>query len=483
MESLGNYRGKSIGLWFGLSVLLITILFPSPFAEDVPITAWYTAGLAIMMAIWWITEAVPVAVTALLPLIVAPLLGLMGIKPVSSLYAHPLIFLFLGGFLLSLAMERSHLHRRIALLTMMLVGSKPRFQVGGLMLVTAFLSMWMSNTATAVMMLPIALSIIELLKQDQDVSVLSPAFLLGIAYSASIGGVATLIGTPPNALLAAYLSDTYQVEIGFMQWMTMALPLSCVMLLFTWFWLTRGIKPQDGAEASHQMIADHLDALGPMKTCERRVMFVFVMAALGWIFRVPLAKLTGLPISDTTVAMVAGLMLFLIPCGQAQREGRDREPLLTWPACKNLPWGVLLLFGGGLALAGLMKNSGLATLIGESLGQASVTQLFWVVGLITLAIVFLTEITSNTATTAGFLPLLGPIAVSLGYSPQSFVIPAALAASCAFMMPVATPPNAIVFASGELTIRQMAAKGFVLNLVATVVITCVAVWLLPIVIG
>lgn len=483
MESLGNYRGKSVGLWLGVLVMLLTILLPSPFGQDVPVTAWYTAGLATMMAIWWITEAVPVAVTALLPLIFAPLLGLSGIKQISSLYAHPLIFLFLGGFLLSLAMERSHLHRRIALLTMKCVGTRPKFQIGGLMLVTAFLSMWMSNTATAVMMLPIALSILELLRQDQDVSVLSPAFLLAIAYSASIGGVATLIGTPPNALLAAYLWDTYHIEIGFMQWMSFALPLSCIMLIFTWFWLTRGIKPQDGAEASHQMLAEQLEALGPMKTCERRVMGVFILAAMGWIFRVPLAKLTGLAISDTTVAMVAGLLLFLIPCGQAKREGRASEPLLTWPDCKRLPWGVLLLFGGGLALAGLMRSSGLATLIGESLGQASVTQLFWVVGLITLSVVFLTEITSNTATTAGFLPLLGPIAVSLGYSAPSFVIPAALAASCAFMMPVATPPNAIVFASGELTIRQMAAKGLVLNFVATIVITCFSVWLLPIMLG
>ncbi len=478
METLGNYRGKSAGLLLGIVVMLVVVLTPPPFS-NLPILAWYAAGLATMMAIWWISEAVPVAVTALLPLILAPLLDISSIKHISSLYAHPLIFLFLGGFLLSLAMERSRLHLRSALLTMMLVGTRPKFQVGGLMLVTGFLSMWMSNTATAVMMLPIALSIIELLKQKQDVSVLSPAMLLGIAYSASVGGMATLIGTPPNALLAAYLSDSYQLEIGFLQWMTFALPLSILLLLFIWFWLTRGLKVQQGADEAQQMLKQQLAELGTMKHDEQRVMIIFALAALGWIFRVPLAKLTGLAISDTTIAMLAGMLLFIIPTGEKKTPGA----LLDWANCKALPWGVLLLFGGGLALAGLIKSSGLAMFIGESLGQAHASHMIWVVGLITLAIVFLTEITSNTATTAGFLPLLGPIAVSLGYAPESFAIPAAIAASCAFMMPVATPPNAIVFASGELTIKQMASKGLVLNFVSVILITTMAIWFMPMIIN
>ncbi|GGA88216.1 hypothetical protein GCM10011369_32950 [Neiella marina] len=370
------------------------------------------------------------------------------------------------------------MHRRIALTTMNLVGSNPRLQVGGLMLVTAFLSMWMSNTATAVMMLPIALSVIELLKVDHDVSELSPALLLGIAYSASIGGVATLIGTPPNALLAAYLSDTYQIEIGFGQWMLFALPMCCLLLLAAWYWLTRSGLEGSGSEQTHELFHQQLQQLGPLHRHEKRVLIIFICAATGWILRVPLANWTGLPISDTTIAMVAATLLFIIPSSKKTTDGQT-ERLLDWPTTQKLPWGVLLLFGGGLALAGMIKSSGLAQFIGASIGQAGSGQLWLLIFVVTAAIVFLTEVTSNTATTAGFLPLLGPVAVSLGYAPQSIVIPAALAASCAFMMPVATPPNAIVFASGELRIKQMARKGLMLNFVATALITAASVWLLP----
>lgn len=478
---MSNQLSRQWGLWLGIAVLLVTIIVPSPHSE-LSATAWMTAGLAIMMAIWWVTETVPVAVTALLPLIIAPLLTILPMKQVASLYTHPLIFLFLGGFLLSLAMERSNLHRRIALATMNLVGSNPRLQVGGLMLVTAFLSMWMSNTATAVMMLPIALSVIELLKVDHDVSELSPALLLGIAYSASIGGVATLIGTPPNALLAAYLSDTYQIEIGFGQWMLFALPMCCLLLFAAWYWLTRSGLEGAGSEQTHELFHDQLKQLGQLHRHEKRVLIIFVAAATGWILRVPIAKLTGLPISDTTIAMLAGTLLFIVPSGKRDTEG-NAERLLDWPATQKLPWGVLLLFGGGLALAGMIKASGLAQFIGASIGQAGAGHLWLLILSVTAAIVFLTEVTSNTATTAGFLPLLGPVAVSLGFAPESIVIPAALAASCAFMMPVATPPNAIVFASGELKIKQMARKGFFLNLVATVLITGAAIWILPLVFG
>ncbi|MBD1391353.1 DASS family sodium-coupled anion symporter [Neiella sp. HB171785] len=472
-KTTGNYWG----LWLGGACLLITILVPPP-TPELSTTAWLTTGLAIMMAVWWVTETVPVAVTALVPLTAAPLLNILPIKAVASLYTHPLIFLFLGGFLLSLAMEKCNLHRRIALATMTVVGANPRMQVGGLMLVTAFLSMWMSNTATAVMMLPIALSVIELLKVDHDVSELSPALLLGIAYSASIGGVATLIGTPPNALLAAYLSDTYQIEIGFGQWMLFALPMCCLMLLAAWYWLTRSGLEGSGSAQTHALFQQQLQQLGPLHRHEKRVLIIFVGAATGWILRVPLAQWTGLPISDTTIAMVAATLLFIIPSSKKTANGQA-ERLLDWPTTQKLPWGVLLLFGGGLALAGMIKSSGLAQFIGASIGQAGSGQLWLLILVVTAAIVFLTEVTSNTATTAGFLPLLGPVAVSLGYAPQSIVIPAALAASCAFMMPVATPPNAIVFASGELRIKQMALKGLMLNFVATALITAASVWLLP----
>jgi len=463
---------KTVGLIGGCLVLLLTLTMPSPW-EAMNQAAWHTTGLACMMAIWWITEAIPVPVTAFAPLLLAPLIGLENIKTVSAYYAHPLIYLFLGGFILSLAMEKSNLHRRIALVTMKLVGTKPRNQVGGLMLITAFLSMWMSNTATAVMMLPIALSIIELLKKEQDVSTLAPALLLGIAYSASVGGMATLIGTPPNALMAAYLSDTYGIELGFGQWMAFALPFTLIMLLICWLWLTARQLHVHGNQNTMAMFNERLQALGEMKPVEKRVLAVFVGAALCWILRKPLATLTGLPLSDTGIAIAASILLFILP------GSKPGEPILNWSNTTRLPWGVLLLFGGGLALAGLIRTSGLADYIAALFGGIDTVNMTVIIAIVALSIVFLTEITSNTATTAGFLPLLGPIAESFGAPPTMLVIPAAMAASAAFMMPVATPPNAIIFASGELKIEQMAKAGLFLNLVSATLITCFAVWLVP----
>lgn len=463
---------KILGLIGGCAVLLMTLTIPSPW-ESMSQPAWHTTGLAAMMAIWWITEAIPVSVTAFVPLLFAPLIGLEKIKIVSAYYAHPLIYLFLGGFILSLAMERSNLHRRIALVTMKFVGTKPRNQVGGLMLITAFLSMWMSNTATAVMMLPIALSIIELLKKQQDVSTLAPALLLGIAYSASVGGMATLIGTPPNALLAAYLSDTYGIELGFGQWMSFALPFTLIMLVVCWLWLTARQLHVEGSANTMAMFNERLEALGPMKPVEKRVLLVFIGAAFCWILRKPLATMTGLPLSDTSVAIAAAILLFILP------GDKPGEPILNWNHTTRLPWGVLVLFGGGLALAGLIKTSGLASYIAAQFGNIESVNQVVIIGIVALSIVFLTEITSNTATTAGFLPLLGPIAESFGAIPAMLVIPAAMAASAAFMMPVATPPNAIIFASGELKIEQMARAGLFLNIVSAILITCFAVFLVP----
>lgn len=463
---------QTLGLIGGSVVLLLTLLLPPPW-QAMSLAAWHTTGLASMMAIWWVTEAIPVPVTAFAPLLLAPLIGLESIKTVSSYYAHPLIYLFLGGFILSLAMEKSNLHRRIALVTMKLVGTKPRNQVGGLMLITAFLSMWMSNTATAVMMLPIALSIIELLKKQQDVSILAPALLLGIAYSASVGGMATLIGTPPNALLAAYLSDTYSIELGFGQWMAFALPFTIIMLLVCWLWLTTKQFNIEGSQHTMDMFNQRLQAMGTMKPVEKRVLMVFVGAAMCWILRKPLATYTGLPLSDTGIAMAAAILLFILP------GSKPGEPILNWNNTTRLPWGVLVLFGGGLALAGLIRTSGLADYIASLFGDIQTVNMVVIIAIVALSIVFLTEITSNTATTAGFLPLLGPIAESFGANPAMLVIPAAMAASAAFMMPVATPPNAIIFASGELKIEQMAKTGLFLNIISAALITCFAVWLVP----
>ncbi|MFM2480619.1 SLC13 family permease [Celerinatantimonas sp. YJH-8] len=464
---------KWLALLAGPVVVLITLISPPPFTQLSP-AAWHTAGIATMMAIWWVSEAVPIPVTSFLPMVLAPLLGVSSIKVATASFAHPLIFLFLGGFILSLAMERWNLHRRIALLTLLAVGTKPSHQIGGIMLITAFLSMWMSNTATAVMMLPIGMSIITMREQQQPHPGFASALLLGIAYSASIGGLGTLIGTPPNALLAAYLSDNYQIELGFSHWMMVGVPLAVVMLFLTWFWLTQiNFKmPKDAHEDSAAALKTQLQKMGPMSIAEIYIAIIFAAAALSWMFRPLLVKWTGIEISDTGIAMLAAVLLFIIPI-----DIKQNTRIIDWEVAKKVPWGVLMLFGGGLSLAALIKSSGLADFIGQSLAGTQHLPILIVVLIVTTAIIFLTEITSNTATAAGFLPLLGPIGLAMHTSPMTIAIPAALAASCAFMMPVATPPNSVVFASGQLRIKEMIVAGFVLNLIGIILITIFGYWL------
>ncbi len=462
-------KSRYIGLLLGPFILLATLIVPPPF-EGLTVAAWHMVGLATMMAVWWVSEAVPIPVTSFLPIILSPLLGIASVKDATASFAHPLIFLFLGGFLLSIAMEKWNLHKRIALVAMLSVGSRSAYQIGGLMGITAFLSMWMSNTATAVMMLPIGMSIITLVcgeQRDKNPQFAS-ALLLGIAYAASIGGLGTLIGTPPNALLAAYLSDSYQMELGFGQWMLVGVPISVIMLALTWVWLTKiAYKlPNTQSGDTKGLLAEQLQGLGGMSRGEKWVAVIFLLAALSWVLRPLLAKWTGLAISDTGIAMFAALLLFVIPVNPHKQEF-----ILDWESTRKLPWGVLLLFGGGLSLAAQIKSSGLADFIGQSLGSTSGMSIIMVILIITAAIIFLTEVTSNTATAAGFLPLLGPIALAMGESPALLAIPAALAASCAFMMPVATPPNSIVFASGQLKIKEMIRAGFALNIMGVILIT------------
>ncbi|MFH0257772.1 SLC13 family permease [Vibrio rumoiensis] len=471
-ESVIPGNSRYLGLILGPLVLILTLIFPAPF-EGMSEPAWRMVGLATFMAIWWVTEAAPIPVTSFLPIILSPLLGTADIKTATAAYANPLIFLFLGGFMLSIAMEKWNLHRRVALIAMLAVGNKPAHQVGGLMLVTAFLSMWMSNTATAVMMLPIGMSIIGMVcgeKGDKNPQFAS-ALLLGIAYSASIGGLATLIGTPPNALLAAYLSNTYQIELGFGRWMMVGLPLTIVMLTLAWVWLTKvSYKlPNEEAGDARSLLKNQLQLLGKLSKGEKWVAVIFVGAAVSWIIRPLLAKWTGLPINDTSIAIFAALLLFVIPVNV-----KTQQFVLDWESTKKLPWGVLLLFGGGLSLAAQIKSSGLADFIGDSLGATSGMPIIVVMLIVTAAIIFLTEVTSNTATAAGFLPLLGPIAIAMGEGPMMLAIPAALAASCAFMMPVATPPNSIVFASGQLKIKEMIRAGFALNIMGIFIITALS---------
>jgi sodium-dependent dicarboxylate transporter 2/3/5 len=437
--------------------------------------AWAALGLMLLMATWWSTEAIPIPVTALVPILLIPALGLGDIKDATAPYANPIIFLFLGGFTLGLAMQRWNLHRRIALLTLRSVGDRPARQIAGFMLATAFLSMWVSNTATSIMMLPIALSVVAMMDSanPEGVRRYATALLLAIAYSASIGGIATLIGTPPNALLAAYLSESQGISIGFAQWMLLGLPVSAVMLGLVWWWLTRLDFGLGGQSGSSELIRDELNALGALTRAEKLVALVFLITAAAWIFR-PLMAGSWMPwLTDTGIAIAAAVAMFLIPVDLAKREF-----LLDWETAMGIPWGVLLLFGGGLAMAGVISSSGLAEWIAQSLSVAGQLPVLVIIAVVVTVIIFLTEVTSNTATAAAFLPLLGALAVAQGMSPLLLAVPAAIAASCAFMMPVATPPNAIVFASGHMKISDMISAGFVLNLLAIVVVTLLSYGLL-----
>ncbi|RTR06285.1 SLC13 family permease [Halomonas nitroreducens] len=466
-------RAAQIGLWLGPLWLALCLLTPAP--AGMPDSAWACVGLALLMATWWSTEAIPIPATSLLPLVLVPALGIGEMRETAASYANPIIYLFLGGFLLGIAMQRWNLHRRIALHVLRVVGHHPRRQIGGFMLATGFLSMWVSNTATTIMMLPIGMSVISLLDDSnpEELGRYATALLLAIAYSASIGGVATLIGTPPNALLAGYLADSRGIDLGFAQWMLVGLPISLAMMACAWWWLTRRSFSLAAGEDSAAMIADELDRLGRTSSAERRVATIFLLAAAAWVGR-PLLNDVGLAwLTDTGIAIAAGLLLFLTPAARA-----PGERLMTWEAARELPWGILLLFGGGLALAGTISRSGLAEWIAEQLGVFGVFPLLALIGVVVLVIVFLTEITSNTATAAAFLPLLGALALSLDISPLLITVPAAIAASCAFMMPVATPPNAIVFATGHLRIQSMIRAGFALNLIGTLLVTLMAYALL-----
>ena len=462
-----------IGLILGPLWVIVTQVMPAPAGMEP--AAWHCVGLALLLATWWATEAIPIPATSLLPIPLAPALGIADLKGTAASYANPTIFLFLGGFLLGIAMQRWNLHRRIALRILNVVGQKPKQQIAGFMLATGFISMWVSNTATAIMMLPIGMSVVSLFANADsgEVKRYATALLLAIAYSASIGGIATLIGTPPNAILAGYLSSEQNIELGFAQWMVVGLPVSIAMMIVAWWWLTRGgfkLRLDDG---SGNVIGDELAKLGKLSPAEARVGIVFLLAALAWVTR-PLLNDWGIEwLSDTSVALLAGVALFLIPSGNERYR-----PLLLWEDAKDLPWGILLLFGGGLALASTISGSGLADWIANQLSVFGALPLILLIGAIVLVIIFLTELTSNTATAAAFLPLLGALAISLGVDPLLITVPAAIAASCAFMMPVATPPNAIVFATGHMKIQSMIRAGFFLNLTGTILVTLICLGLI-----
>lgn len=444
-----------------------------------------TAALAVWMAVWWLSEAFPIEATALLPLVVLPLSGAGTVREAAAPYAHPLIFLFMGGFFLAVTMERWGLHRRIAFVALRLVGERPEAMVGGFMGVAAVLSMWVSNSATTIMMLPVAVSVVGLVARqlgvaedpragDSAVHPFAISLLLGVAYGASIGGIGTPIGTPPNLFLLSYVRDHLDREISFVRWMGVALPLVAVFLPITWWLLTRRLFPAGFAriEGGRELVTRSLAELGPMHRGERVTLAVFTLAAVLWVGRPLLSAwtvaghrpLAGL--SDAGIAMLAALLLFVTPV-----DRRARVFALDWDTARAIPWGVLILFGGGLSLAAAMQSNGVGELLASRVeGFAGLPSLAVVLAVVT-GIVFLTELTSNTATTATLVPILAGVATGLGLEPLLLVVPAAIAASCAFMLPVATPPNAVVFGSGWVGIPEMSRAGLWLNGIGIMLVT------------
>lgn len=479
---VANARPPLSGLIAGPLLFVVLLLFPPP--ADLSPQAWRTAAVALWMAVWWMTEAIPIAATALLPLAAFPLLDIQPIEAAAAPYANPIIFLFMGGFMMAGAFQRWGLHRRIALAIVHRLGTRPAHVVAGFMLASAGISMWVSNTATAVMMLPIGLSVLALVANgggevggeegsaaggeagsaDRNFAL---CMLLGIAYACSIGGLATLIGTPPNALLAGYMLEAHGVRIGFAQWMLVGLPLVVVTLPLTWLVLTRWLYPVGREEipGGRELIGGQRRALGPMSGAEKLLTVVVSLVALAWVTQPLLARVIP-GVSDAGIAITGALLMFVLP-----GDLREREPLLDWRTAAALPWDVLILFGGGLSLAAAISRSGLAEWIGSSLGGLPGGSTLVVVVAVTTVVIFLTELTSNTATAAAFLPVVGSVAVGMGMDPLMLAAPAAIAASCAFMLPVATPPNALVYGTGHLRIPEMARAGLVLNLLFVGAIT------------
>ncbi len=443
----------------------------------------YTAAVAAWMAVWWLFEAIPLAATAILPVVLFPMLKIMSGRDVASLYFNNVIFLFLGGFIVALAMERWQLHRRLALGIISRLGGSASLLLLGFMLATAFLSMWISNTATTMMMVPIAIGAIARLETDGNAANqrLVVALLLGIAYAASMGGIATLIGTPPNLALARIYSQTFpdQPEISFTSWFVFAFPISVTFLAITWVGLSAWVRHDGGSVTiDRRHFANDLAQLGPLAREERLVLVHFVALALLWLTRGDLVLgatriagwgsrlgLSGY-VDDGTVAVAVATSLFMWRTPNSP-SGR----LMDWRTARKLPWHIILLFGGGFALAQGFTDSGLSQWIGGKLAGLSQLSPVLIVALIALTLTFLTEFTSNTATAQVMLPVLAAAAVDMGMAPLLLMVPATLSASCAFMMPIATPPNAIVFGTERLTIAQMARAGLALNLIGVVLVT------------
>ncbi|ULC59573.1 DASS family sodium-coupled anion symporter [Flaviramulus sp. BrNp1-15] len=469
---------RNIGLFLGPFMFIIIILFFHP--EGLSKSANAILASALWVAIWWITEALHIAITALLPIVLFPLSGGLALKATTASYGHKYIFLFIGGFVLAIAIEKWNLHKRIALTIIKIVGTNVIHIILGFMVATAFLSMWISNTATAVMILPVGIAIVLQLKDNPDTienenKIFGKALMLAIAYSASIGGMATLIGTPPNLVLAGVVQESYNVEITFTQWFIFGFPISLVFLFLAWLYLTRvAFKfKQKEFPGGKKEIDKQLKDLGEITFEEKMIFLVFVLTAFAWISRSFLLQKFIPEIDDTIIAMCSAFLLFLLP------SKVKKHKLMTWKDAVKLPWDILILFGGGMALALGFESSGLALWIGNQLISLNSIPLLLLILILIASVNFLTEITSNLATTAMLLPVLVSLANAIGVHPYLLLVSATVAASCAFMLPVATPPNAVVFGSGYLKIGDMIKKGIWLNILTIILLTLIVYYFLP----
>ena len=470
---------KQIGIYLGPVMFFLTLLFFNP--PGLNDTSRAVLASSLWIAIWWITEALPIAVTALLPMILFPLTGGMELADTTAAYGHKLVFLTLGGFIIAIAIEKWNLHKRIALHIISYIGTDLKMIILGFMVATAFLSMWISNTATSVMMLPIGIVIIKQIQDNSDFSgsasnTFAKALMLSIGYSASIGGVSTLIGTPTNMVLAGAISQIYDYEISFLEWFIFGFPLSIMILFFSWYYLTRIAfsfeqKRLPGGRAE---ILKLKKDLGKITFEQKAVSFVFFAAAFCWITKNFLLKNIFPRIDDTIISIFFATLLFLINV-----KGK-KEKILKWEDTQRLPWGVLLLLGSGMSFAKAVDSSGLSVWVGTQISAFGTMNLFLLLVLLITVVNFLTEIASNMATIAMMLPILAPIALEFDLHPFVLMVAAAAAASCAFMLPVATPPNAVVFGSGYLKINDMVKNGFLLNLTSIVIIALMVYFALPI---
>ncbi len=475
-----NQSYRKLGFWIGLLLFFSIVLNPSP--ESLSTEGWHVAAVALLMAAWWGTEAVPLPVTALIPLAALPLLQVSSLKETAISYANPHIFLFLGGFILALAIQRSGLHKRLALSVVSKVNASARSIVGAFMCISFFISMWVMNTSTTLMLLPICLAICVNIKEalpglsNKQIKNFEIALFLGIAYASSIGGMSSLIGTAPNIVFAGFMQENFNIDISFLDWMKIALPIGLMMLVASFIILTKIIYPStfEINAATKSKIKQALEKLGKISRDEKKVFIIFLIAASLWIGR-PYLKyhemLLGL--TDAGIAILAAIILFISP------SDNKKSNLLEWDETKKLPWGLLLLFGGALSLASSISSSGLGQWLGTSFSLLVELKPWLIILLITTFIVFLTELTSNTATTSTFLPIATSIAVAISVAPISIAIPLVMASSLAFMLPVATPPNAIVYGSGKITIANMIKAGFILNLIGILIISLVSHYLLP----